>query len=123
VNEDVGVRALAFVGVVLIGALVVAAFSGTTFPVTINGQVGEVAVVDGIVNEVHVAARSGVTFIDMGGRYPDNTFAAVIWPDDAGKFPNIGALYGQRVRITGPLHLYQGKREIILRDAGQLKAE
>ncbi len=116
-------RALAFVGVVLIGVLAIAAFSGTAYTVKTNGHVGESATVEGVVSEVHVAARSGVTFIDLGGRYPDNTFVAVIWPEDASNFPNVGALYGQMVKITGQLRLYQGKQEIILRDAGQLKTE
>ncbi|MDE2135100.1 MAG: hypothetical protein KGM97_08330 [Alphaproteobacteria bacterium] len=121
-NEDAGVKVLAFVGVALTVALV-AAFSGTTYPVKINGHVGENATVEGVVSEVHVAASSGTTFIDMGGRYPANTFVAVIWPEDVDKFPNVGALYGQKVKVSGLLELYHGTQEIILRNAEQLKSE
>ena len=69
------------------------------------------------------ARRSGVTFLDLGGRYPNEAFMAVIFSGDAGKFPNVHALEGKTVDITGPVRLYKGKPEIILRDAGQLKAK
>ena len=59
----------------------------------------------------------------MGGRYPDNPFAAVIFPEDAGKFPDVGSLSGRVVEVTGSVRLYKGKPEIILRTADQLKAE
>jgi len=91
--------------------------------VTVNGQVGENATVEGVVDEVYTAHRSGATFVDMGGTYPDNEFTAVIWPEDAGKFPNIEALEGQKVVVTGPLQLYRGKQEIILRSANQIRSE
>ena len=68
-------------------------------------------------------SRSGVTFLDMGGRYPDNPFAAVISPEDTGKFPDVGSLSGKVVDVTGSVRLYKGKPEIILRAADQLKAE
>ena len=111
----------AIAGVVLLGAL--AAASGPTSPLKVSGSVGHFGTVEGVVSEVHVASRSGVTFIDMGGHYPDNTFTAVIWPEDAGKFPNVEALDGKTVKITGPLRLYQGREEIILKDPEQLTAE
>lgn len=91
--------------------------------VTVNGKIGENATVQGVVDEVYTANRSGATFVDMGGTYPNNAFTAVIWPEDAGKFHDIAALEGQKVTITGPLQLYHGKQEIILRSASQLKAE
>lgn len=120
---EYGVKAIAFAGVALVGLLAATALSGPPSPVKISGSVGGPAIVEGVVSEVHVAARSGVTFIDLGGRYPGNTFTAVIWPEDAAKFPHVGELYGRMMKITGPLQLYQGKQEIILRDAGQLETE
>jgi DNA/RNA endonuclease YhcR with UshA esterase domain len=59
----------------------------------------------------------------MGGSYPDNAFTAVIFADDAGKFPNLSALNGKTVDITGPVQLYKGTPEILLKDAAQLKAK
>jgi len=43
-------------------------------------------------------------------RGPD---AAVIFPDDAGKFPDAGSLSGKMVEVTGSVRLYHGKPEII----------
>ena len=103
------------------GLLAIAAASNPS--VKIEGGIGGNATVEGTVDEIHVARGSGVTFLDMGGQYPNNTFTAVIWPEDAGKFPNVAAFYGHAVKVTGTLQLYRGKQEIILRDASQLTAD
>ena len=90
-------------------------------PADARAHVGQTVTVEGIVGDVHTAGRSGTTFIDMGGRYPDNALAAVIFSADASKFPNVAALSGKTVDITGAVRLYQGKPEIILNAADQLK--
>jgi hypothetical protein len=53
----------------------------TITPAETPHQVGQNATVEGPVSEVHHAASGKVTFIDMGGRYPNNTFTAVIFAD------------------------------------------
>jgi DNA/RNA endonuclease YhcR with UshA esterase domain len=85
--------------------------------------VGKSVTVEGPVNEVHHAASGKVTFIDMGGRYPNNTFAGVIFSDDTSKFPGVDSLEGKTVDITGTIKLYQGRTEIILNDPAQIKAK
>lgn len=102
------------------------ALAQTALPVTITpadakAHVGQTAVVEASVSAVRTS-RSGVTFIDMDGLYPDNRFAAVIFVDDAGKFPGIKALEGKTVTVSGPVQLYQGRPEIVLRSADQLKS-
>jgi DNA/RNA endonuclease YhcR with UshA esterase domain len=94
----------------------------TVQPADAKTHVGQTITVEGAVANVHTVA-SGVTFIDMGGHYPDNVFTAVILPGDAGNFPNVSTLIGKTVAITGAVRLYQGKPEILLTDAGQLKAK
>jgi DNA/RNA endonuclease YhcR with UshA esterase domain len=111
----------AFVALLVMSAA--AALSTSDPSVRISGKVGGPATVEGVVSQVHVATKSGVTFIDMGGRYPDNAFSAVIWPEDAGKFSNIGAFYGRAVKITGDLRLYHGKPEIMLKSPSQMQVE
>jgi DNA/RNA endonuclease YhcR with UshA esterase domain len=86
-------------------------------------HVGETVTVEGTVSAVHTDSRSGVTFIDMGGRYPDQTFTGVVFKDDASKFPNVESLTGKVVDITGQVHDYQGRPETILNDAAQLKVK
>jgi DNA/RNA endonuclease YhcR with UshA esterase domain len=109
---------------VLILGLVLAAtpaVAETIKPADARTHVGQTVTVEGVVSEVHVVSGSGMTFIDMGGRYPNNTFAGVIFRDDASKFPNVAALNGKTVDVTGPVSLYKGKAEIVLKTAAQLK--
>lgn len=119
--EKAGVRLAALLNTAL-GSAVPSTAVQTIAPEAASSHVGETATVKGAVADVHTA-RSGVTFIDIGGRYPHNAFTAVIFSEDAGKFPNVGSLSGRVVQVTGLVRLYKGKPEIILRSAGQLKAE
>jgi DNA/RNA endonuclease YhcR with UshA esterase domain len=84
-------------------------------------HVGQSVTVEGVVTEVNTTDRTGVTFLDMGGHYPNNAFTAVIFKDDAAKFPDVRALEGKTVDVTGTITLYKGKTEVFLNDAGQLK--
>jgi DNA/RNA endonuclease YhcR with UshA esterase domain len=94
----------------------------TIGPAEINAHVGQTVTVEAAISDVHTD-RSGATFIDLGGRYPDSGFTAVIFAGDAAKFPNASALDGKTVAISGPVQLYQGRPEIILKSADQLKAK
>jgi len=99
------------------------AFAQMIGPAAARDHVGETVTVQGAVEEVYTAARSGVTFLDLGGRYPNETFTGVIFAGDAGAFPNVHALEGKTVDISGRVQLYHGRPEIILRDAKQIKAQ
>jgi DNA/RNA endonuclease YhcR with UshA esterase domain len=106
-----------------VSAAVAPAQAQTIGPADTKAHVGQPVTVEAAITDVHVAAKSGATFIDMGGEFPDNNFVAVIFPDDAAKFPNASALEGKTVTITGTVQMYQGKPEIILKSASQLKAK
>jgi DNA/RNA endonuclease YhcR with UshA esterase domain len=86
-------------------------------------HIGETVTIEGTVSEVHHAASGRATFIDMGGRYPNNPFAAVIFKDDADKFPNIDTVTDKVVDITGRVKKYKESCEIILNDPEQLKVK
>src|SRR5579863_3107716 len=108
-----------------LGFAVLAAPARAQTPVALadaKGHVGQTVTIEGPVGNVYTA-RSGMTFIDIGGRYPDNAFAAVIFSDDSGKFPDIKALNGKIVDITGAVSLFRGKPEIVLKTADQVKAK
>ena len=119
--ERAGVRLAVMVNTAL-GSPVHSAAVQTIAVETASSHLGETVTVKGAVADVHTA-RSGVTFIDIDGRYPHNAFTAVIFSEDAGKFADVRALSGKVVEITGLIRLYKGKPEIILRSASQLKAE
>jgi RecJ-like exonuclease len=114
---------VAALGAVLGLALIASpALAETIAPADAGAHVGQIVTVEGAVSEVFTA-RSHTTFIDMGGRYPNNTFYAVIFSGDARAFPNVQALSGKTVDITGQIRLYKGKPEIILKSADQVKAQ
>ena len=86
-------------------------------------HIGGTVTVEGTVSEVHHAASGRATFIDMGGRYPNNAFAGVIFKDDADKIPNIDTLTGKIIDITGRVKDYKGNCEVIVNDPAQLRAK
>lgn len=94
----------------------------TIAPTDAVARIGQTVTVEGKVSDVHTG-RSGATFLDIDGRYPDNAFTAVIFVDDLAKFPGVKALGGKTVDINGPVQLYQGRAEIIVKSAEQLKAK
>ena len=88
--------------------LMLAAAAAHAEPIAPNeaaNHIGQNVTVEGTVTEVDHAASRGMTFIDMGGHYPNNTFAAIIFKDDAGKFPDVDKLNGKTIDVTGVIRL------------------
>jgi DNA/RNA endonuclease YhcR with UshA esterase domain len=98
------------------------ALAETIAPADARKHVDQTVTVEGQVSDVHTTG-SGTIFLDIGGRYPDNAFAAVIFADDAGQFPDTDKFSGKTVDITGVVRLYKGKPEIILKSVDQIKAK
>ncbi|MGC1353922.1 MAG: hypothetical protein WA858_29725 [Xanthobacteraceae bacterium] len=84
------ILALGFVLTAIVLA-VVSAHAETISPADVKTHAGQTVTVEAAISDVHTG-RSGVTFIDVGGRYPDNDFTAVIFAGDATKFPNASTL-------------------------------
>jgi len=63
---------------------------------------------------------SGVTFIDMGGKYPNHTFTGIIFSNYADLFPNVESYSGKIIGVTGLVRNYKGKPEIILSNPRQI---
>jgi hypothetical protein len=78
-------------------AVALPAWAQTIGLAEVKSHVGQQVTVEAAVSDVHTG-RSGITFIDLGGHYPDNAFVAVIFADDVAKFPNASALEGKTVR-------------------------
>jgi hypothetical protein len=87
--------------------------------------VGKQATVCGIVASANFAARSKrqPTFLNLDKPYPDHIFTAVIWIEDRAKFGTPETLKGKRVCVSGLIESYQGKPQIVLREAAQLRPE
>lgn len=94
---------------------------GTIAPGQAASHVGETETVEGIVSEVHTARSGRVTFIDMGGEYPNNTFTGVIFASAMGTVGDVSDLAGKTVDISGPVRLYRGRSEIIVESRDQIR--
>lgn len=93
--------------------------TGTVAASQAQNHVGQHITVEGVVSEVHASANA--TFIDIGGRYPDETFTGVIFGDDESGFSDLQGLEGKTVDITGTVKLYNGRPEIVLTSKDQLR--
>lgn len=107
------------VGIALM-ALVMPATAAVLTPTDVSKHIGETATVEGTANIYQ--ARSGVTFVDLGGSGRSAPFTGVIFKEKVSAFPNITSYSGKTVDITGQIRLYRGKPEIILDSPDQLKA-
>ena len=101
----------------------IAAYAAPLNPDEASSHVGENATVCGLVASARYAAQATAapTFLNFGKPYPNRIFTAIIFGSDRTKFgaPEI-SLREKQVCVAGEIFLYQGKPEIVLRDAKQL---
>jgi hypothetical protein len=83
-------------------------------------HVGETKCVTGKVLRVKEGS-SGVTFFDFCEDYRACSFTVVVFPRDLRDIGDVRQLAGKEVEIHGPIKMYDGRAEIILQRAGQLK--
>jgi DNA/RNA endonuclease YhcR with UshA esterase domain len=56
----------------------------------------------------------------MGGKFPGNTFSAVILKNNASKFENVKEYEGKVVEISGKIKMYKDKPEILIEKKEQI---
>lgn len=78
--------------------------------VTIKGEVSQVS-----------TTKGGQIYLNMGGRYPNNSFSAVILRNNTSKFENSKDYEGKTVEITGKVKIYNNMPEIVLEKKEQIK--
>jgi hypothetical protein len=66
-------------------------------------------------------SRGGNTFLDFCEDYRDCPFTSVIFSSDKNKFGDLASLAGRQIEIRGPIAVYQGRPEIIIRDPEQIR--
>jgi len=81
---------------------------------------GETGCVSGRVLRVFTSG-GGNTFFDFCQDYRACPFSSVIFSSDKGKFGNLQSLAGRQIEIRGPITVYQGRPEIIIRDPEQIR--
>ena len=112
-----------FILAVLLTLTAAPALAETITAAEAKNHIDKDVTVEGVVSEVHHAASGRAIFIEIGGRYPSDPFAAVIFKDHFSKFPTVDSLAGKTVDITGQIKDYRGRPEIILDDPEQLKVK
>jgi DNA/RNA endonuclease YhcR with UshA esterase domain len=86
-------------------------------------HINQYATVEGVVAKVFTS-KSGNTFLNIGGTYPNQTFTGWIPPASAvSKSPLLSSIEGKNVRITGRIEMYKGKPEIRINAASQLEVQ
>ncbi len=83
---------------------------------------GENACVKGRILKVYTS-RSGNVFFDFCDDYRACPFASLVFNQDRGKFRDLDSLAGRVVEIRGRVSVYQGKSEIVIHEASQIKAD
>lgn len=106
--------------ILMLAAITLPTAAATISPADASKHIGETVTVEGLASVYQ--ARSGVTFVDLGGAGRNAAFTGVIFRDKAGAFPNVTSYSGKTVNVTGPVKLYNGKPEITLERADQLSA-
>ena len=89
-------------------------------PEEAKDHVDEVVTIKGEVSQV-TTTRSGQVYFNMGGKYPQNKFSAVILKSNAAKFDNVKDYEGRIVEVTGKVKIYNSKPEIVLDKKEQIK--
>jgi hypothetical protein len=90
-------------------------------PVTeAQNHVGETRCVTGVVYRVERGDR-GVHFLDFCEDYRVCPFTVVVFPSDLKNVGDIRQLKGKTVEIHGPVKQYDGRAEIVLAEARQLR--
>jgi DNA/RNA endonuclease YhcR with UshA esterase domain len=85
-----------------------------------KNHIDETVIIKGEVSQVTIS-KSGVVYFNMGGKFPDNKFSAVIMKRNVSKFDNAKDYEGKIVEIKGYVKEYKGKPEILLEEKDQLK--
>ena len=89
-----------------------------------NGFVGKEGTVCGVVDGARYAenAEGQPTYLFMGGNFPGHKFSARIWGRDRAAFnPAPETLAGRTVCVTGDIRTANGRPEIVVRGARNLK--
>jgi hypothetical protein len=92
---------------------------GAIRPQEVAAHVGENIEVEGVVR-VHENAQA--TFLDLGGDYPNQALAVVIWPSERDQFGNLPALDGKPIAVWGEVTRYRDQFEIVAHAKGQIRS-
>lgn len=89
-------------------------------PAEAKNYIGKKETITGKIDQIHLT-NTGTYFLNMGGKYPDNPFTAIIFKSDTSKFGNVQSYEGKEVEVSGMVKEYNDETEIILESKEQIK--
>jgi len=81
--------------------------------------IGKQVTVTGVVSQV--SFRPGLTFLNFGKPFPNNSFTALVRDRNTNQFDDLSELKGKAVSVKGKIIDFKGKPEIELTTKSQLK--
>ncbi len=91
----------------------------TITPAFAGDYIGQKVNVEGKISQISKTEK--VIYLNMGGKYPNNTFTGEIFINNAALFNNIDSYLKKKVSITGKIKEYKGKPVIILESPEQIR--
>jgi hypothetical protein len=91
---------------------------------SISTYIGQhVKICDKVADAFRPKGDNKITYLNFGGKYPDHTFSAIIFPKDQPKFPYnpVEVLKEKNICITGQITEYKGKPQMVLNDPSQVE--
>jgi len=91
----------------------------TITPNDANKYIGKNVIIIGTIDQITHTTKA--IYLNMGGFYPKNTFAAVIFSKNFDNFKDIDTFLKKEVYISGMIKEFNDKPEIILESKDQIK--
>jgi len=91
----------------------------TITPKDANKYIGKNVVIIGSIDQITHTTKA--IYLNMGGIYPKNTFAAVIFSKNFDSFKDIDTFLQKEFYISGTIKEFNDKPEIIIESPSQLK--
>lgn len=96
-----------------------AAKAQTITPEQAKDSIGKTVTVCGEVTGTHSTDK--VSFLNLGGKYPNNAFTVVVFAADVTKLSyQLSTLNGKNICVSGKVKDYNGKPEIVVEDEKQI---
>lgn len=102
-------------------------YSQTQIPIdSVSSYIGQhIKICDKVADTFRPAGESSITYLNFGGKYPNNKFTIVIFAKDLVNFPfsPVEKYKNHNVCVTGMAAEYKGKPQIVARFPDQIEVK
>ncbi len=85
----------------------------------------ETTICDLVADVYRPEGENKMVYINFGGKYPDNTFSAIIFPKDQAyfKYDPVIELANKHICVTGTITEYKGKPQMVVKVPTQINVQ